>query len=134
MQLCLLIYMPLEVEVCGGPSEQLFLFQLLCSERLSRPIIEQAPKGAIDVSTEDKTVNPSAFPGHLEQAATIDVLIAAVSVAPDAPGPDKGTGCLCLPPQPQPGLPLPAASWALFNVGCPHTGPSKRSEAPPCLH
>lgn len=80
--------------------------------------------------TEDKTVSPSAFPRHLEQAATIDVLIAAVSVAPDAPGPDKGTGCLCLPPQPQPGLLLPAASRALFNVGLPHTGPFKRSEAP----
>lgn len=75
VHLSLLIYMPLEIGVCGGPSEQLvFLSRPLCSaKRLSRPIIEQAPRGAIDASTEDKTVNPSAFPRHLEQAVTIDV-------------------------------------------------------------
>lgn len=135
VHLGLLIYMPLEIGVCGGPSEQLFLSPSLCSaKRLSRPIIEQAPRGAIDASTEDKMVNPSAFPRHLEQAVTIDVLIAVVSVAPDTPGPDKGTGGLCLPPQPQPSFLLTGSTppTAPFNVGLPHTGPSKRSEAPAC--
>lgn len=91
-------------------------------------------QGAIDASIEDKTVDPSGFPRHLEQAATIDILIAAVSVALDTPGPDKGSGGLCLPPQPQPSLLLTdsPSNLALINVGLPHTGPSKRSEAPAC--
>lgn len=64
VQLGLLIYMPLEIGVCGGPSEQLFLSRPLCSaKRLSRPIIEQAPKEPSMHPQKTKRWTPLASPG-----------------------------------------------------------------------
>lgn len=116
-------------------SSWVFLSQPLCSaKRLSRPIIEQAPRGAIDASTEDKTVNPSAFPRHLEQAVTIDIFNSCSQRGTGHPWPGQRHW---RPVSPSSTPAQPPSDWqpptlALFNVDLPHTGPSKRSEAPAC--